>query len=74
MRWPAQESAYEEDGVTHYTYGHTLIVELWGPVVVRRVLSDGLVRATLDLDDVALVRDRIQVAEHRQQRPSKDLP
>lgn len=70
---PALEGAYEEDGAIHHTYGHSLIVEPWGTVIARRALGDGLVRATLDFDDVAMARDRIQLAAHRRQRLVEDL-
>lgn len=65
---PALEGAYEEDGATHHTYGHSLVVEPWGSVIARRALGDGIVAARLDLSDVDTARQRIQLAAHRRSR------
>lgn len=65
---PAMEGAYEEDGATHHTYGHSMVVEPWGAVIARRALGDGIVAARLDMADVDAARSRIQLASHRRKR------
>lgn len=62
---PGQEGAYEEDGLTLYNYGHSLVVEPWGTVIARRSLGDGIVAARLDLAAVEDARRRIPLAQHR---------
>ncbi|WP_420104366.1 carbon-nitrogen hydrolase family protein [Bosea sp. (in: a-proteobacteria)] len=65
---PAMEGAYEEDGATHHTYGHSLVVEPWGTVIARRGLGDGIVAARLDMAEIDAARSRIQLASHRRKR------
>lgn len=65
---PALEGAYEEDGATLHTYGHSLIAEPWGAVIARRALGEGIVAARLDLAEVETARQRIQLAAHRNTR------
>ena len=50
---------------TRATYGHSLIVDPWGHVIARAQDTVGFVMARLDLDYLALVRERIPVALHK---------
>ena len=47
------------------TYGHSLICDPWGRVVTEMSEGPGLVAAELDLDQVANLRTRMPVWEHR---------
>ena len=47
------------------TYGHSLICDPWGRVVTEMGEGPGLVAAELDLDQVANLRTRMPVWEHR---------
>jgi len=47
------------------TYGHSLVVDPWGHVIAQAQDTVGFVTARLDLDYLALVRQRIPVAQHK---------
>jgi predicted amidohydrolase len=46
------------------TFGHSLIVDPWGRVVVDGGEGEGVFAATIDLDEVAAVRGRIPSLQH----------
>jgi predicted amidohydrolase len=46
------------------TFGHSLIVDPWGRVVVDGGEGEGVFAATIDLDDVAAVRGKIPSLQH----------
>ncbi len=69
----SQEGAYVEDGLTLYTYGHSLIAEPWGTVVARRGLGDGVIVAPIEPHDIAAARRRIPLSDHRAQRLALNL-
>lgn len=47
------------------TYGHTLICDPWGRVVTELAEGSGVIATELDLDQVANLRTRMPVWEHR---------
>ncbi len=56
------------------TYGHSLIVDPWGRVLADGGEGPGVVRATIDLDEVAAARARIPSLSHdRDYRPPAEL-
>ncbi len=67
----AQVGGYPAGGGTRYCYGNALIADPWGTVVARASDQPGYAAATLDLDYLAAVRQRLPVDQHRRldQRP-----
>lgn len=65
----AAQTGTHEDG--RVTYGHSLIVDPWGEVLLDMGREPGLAVIDLDLDRVAAVRSRIPVLDHR--RPNPDV-
>jgi predicted amidohydrolase len=63
----AAQSGTHADGRT--TYGHSLVVDPWGDVVLDMGTKEGLAFADLDLAQVDRVRARIPVLEHRRAIP-----
>jgi predicted amidohydrolase len=59
----AAQAGLHEDGRT--TYGHSLVADPWGTVVIEMDAVPGLAFAELDLDRIAEVRARIPVLKHR---------
>ena len=59
----AAQAGRHEDG--RDTYGHSLVVDPWGEVVMEMGGEPGLAFAEIDLDRIAEVRGRIPVHEHR---------
>jgi predicted amidohydrolase len=59
----AAQAGLHEDGRS--TYGHSLVADPWGTVVVEMDAVPGLAFAELDLDRIAEVRARIPVLKHR---------
>ena len=59
----AAQAGRHEDG--RETYGHSLVVDPWGEVMVEMDGAPGLAFADIELDRVAEVRRRIPVMEHR---------
>ncbi|MEQ1549466.1 MAG: carbon-nitrogen hydrolase family protein [Chakrabartia sp.] len=63
----AAQSGTHEDGRS--TYGHSLIINPWGEVVLDMKAGEGVAFATLDLAEVDAVRGRIPVLKHRRPIP-----
>ena len=59
----AAQAGRHEDG--RDTYGHSLVADPWGEVLVEMDGAPGLAFAELDLDRIAEVRRRIPVLAHR---------
>ena len=59
----AAQAGRHEDG--RETYGHSLVVDPWGEVMIEMDGAPGLAFADIELDRVAEVRRRIPVMEHR---------
>ena len=56
MLAPAQEGRHE-DG--RETYGHSLIIGPWGEILAEAGEGQGVITATIDLEDVARARSKI---------------
>ncbi|WP_380784086.1 carbon-nitrogen hydrolase family protein [Sphingomonas sp. R86520] len=67
----AAQTGVHADGRT--TYGHSLVVDPWGDVVLDMGERAGLGYADLDLDRVEQVRTRIPVLAHRRPIPVATL-
>ena len=63
----AAQAGLHEDG--RETYGHSLVADPWGELVLEMGDEPGLAFAELDLARIADVRARIPVHEHRRQIP-----
>ncbi len=63
----AAQAGDHEDG--RQTYGHSLVVDPWGQVVLDLGATPGLGFAEIDLAQVAEVRQRIPVLAHRRAIP-----
>lgn len=63
----AAQAGTHEDGRT--TYGHSLVVSPWGEVLLDMAEKVGLAFVDIDLAQVAQVRQRIPVLEHRRPIP-----
>ena len=48
------------------SYGHSLIVDPWGDVLADGGITPGIAQATIDLDQVSLIRRRIPSLDHDQ--------
>ncbi len=59
----AAQTGTHEDG--RETYGHSLVVDPWGRVILDAGTAPGLYFADIDLDEVGQVRARIPVHTHR---------
>lgn len=59
----AAQAGRHEDG--RDTYGHSLVVDPWGEVLIEMDGAPGLAFAELDLERIAEVRRRIPVHDHR---------
>ncbi len=59
----AAQSGSHEDG--RVTYGHSLVVDPWGQVLVDGGKGEALLFADIDLERIAEVRSRIPVLSHR---------
>ncbi|MCY7338727.1 MAG: carbon-nitrogen hydrolase family protein [Sphingomonas bacterium] len=59
----AAQAGHHEDG--RDTYGHSLIADPWGMVLLEMGSEPGLAFAQIDLDAIAEVRGRIPVMDHR---------
>jgi len=59
----AAQAGQHEDGRT--TYGHSLVADPWGEVIVELDDAPGLAFAEIDLERIGEVRARIPVLEHR---------
>ena len=58
---PAQHGVHE-DG--RETYGHSVMINPWGEVVAERAVGEGLLMATLDLNQTAQARKRVPSLQH----------
>jgi deaminated glutathione amidase len=67
---PAQTGIHQ-DG--RETYGHSLVIDPWGEVLLDMGDGPGLGFADLDLDQIAGVRARIPVLEHRREIPQVEM-
>ena len=63
----AAQTGVHDDG--RATYGHSLVVDPWGEVILDMGEAEGLAFVDLDPADVAAVRSRIPVLNHRRQIP-----
>ncbi|MCY7398394.1 MAG: carbon-nitrogen hydrolase family protein [Sphingomonas bacterium] len=61
----AAQAGHHEDG--RDTYGHSLVVDPWGEVLVEMDDAPGLEFVDLDLEKIAEVRRRIPVMAHRRE-------
>jgi len=68
----AAQVGLHEDG--RQTYGHSLVVDPWGTVLLDAGEEPGLYWADLPLDDIAAVRGRIPSLAHRKHIEDIDLP
>ena len=59
----AAQAGHHEDG--RDTYGHSLVADPWGAVLVEMNREPGLAFADIDLGTIAEVRGRIPVMDHR---------
>jgi len=59
----AAQAGHHEDG--RETYGHSLVADPWGEVVVEMGSEPGLAFAELNMERIADVRSRIPVHQHR---------
>ena len=59
----AAQSGQHEDGRT--TFGHSLVVDPWGEVLIDGGEGEKLLFAEIDLERIAEVRSRIPVLNHR---------
>ena len=65
----AAQSGHHEDG--RETYGHSLVVDPWGQVILDMADDTGVAFADLDLSRIEEVRQRIPALAHR--RPIPDV-
>ena len=51
------------------SYGHSMIIDPWGRIIAQQddAMATGIVTAPIDLDYLKSVRQRMPIAEHRQQ-------
>lgn len=63
----AAQTGQHEDG--RQTYGHSLIVDPWGEVLLDMGKDPGVAVIDLDLDRIASVRARIPALDHRRANP-----
>lgn len=61
----AAQAGHHEDG--RETYGHSLVADPWGELVLEMGGEPGLAFAELNMDRIAEVRSRIPVHQHRRQ-------
>jgi predicted amidohydrolase len=63
----AAQAGHHEDG--RETYGHSLVADPWGELVLEMAGEPGLAFAAIDLQRIAEVRTRIPVHQHRRPIP-----
>ncbi len=61
----AAQAGHHEDG--RDTYGHSMVADPWGEVVMEMDEAPGLAFAEIDLDRIAEVRARIPLLAHRRE-------
>lgn len=64
----AAQAGHHEDG--RATYGHSLVADPWGELIVEMGGEPGLAFAEIDLARIADVRARIPVHQHRRAIPA----
>jgi predicted amidohydrolase len=64
----AAQCGVHEDG--RQTYGHSLVVDPWGTILLDMGSSPGLAYVDLDLDTIKRVRKQIPVHANRRVIPS----
>jgi len=64
----AAQAGHHEDG--RETYGHSLVVDPWGKVMLELDRQPGVAFAEIDLAMIAEVRSRIPAIEHRRAIPA----
>jgi len=67
----AAQTGAHEDG--RRTYGHSLVVDPWGEVLLDMGEAPGVAVIDLDLDRIASVRGRIPALDHRRGSPDVTL-
>ena len=67
----AAQVGRHEDG--RETYGHSLVVDPWGRVLLDMGREPGVGFAELDLDEVEAVRSRLPAIRHRRAIPAAEL-
>ena len=67
----AAQTGAHEDG--RNTYGHSLVVDPWGEVLLDMGTDAGVATVDIDLDCVASVRARIPALDHRRPNPAVTL-
>jgi deaminated glutathione amidase len=65
------QAGHHQDG--RKTYGHSLVIDPWGTILLDMKDETGLGFAEIDLDQVAAVRSRIPVLKHRRHLPKVDV-
>lgn len=61
----AQTGAYEQQGETRFSYGHSLVCDPWGHVIAKASDGVGFVSARLVEERIADVRKQIPLAAHK---------
>jgi len=64
----AAQAGHHEDG--RDTYGHSLVADPWGELLLEMGREPGLAFVDIDLDRIADVRSRIPVHQHRREIPA----
>lgn len=67
----AAQAGAHEDG--RATYGHSLVVDPWGKILLDMGDDVGVAFADLDLDQVAAVRSRVPAIRHRRRIPNPQI-
>lgn len=67
----AAQAGVHEDG--RETFGHSLVVDPWGEVVLDMGAEPGLGFADLDLEKVKAVRSRVPAIDHRREIPPVEV-
>lgn len=58
---PAQTGSFVENGIEKTTWGHSIIVDPWGEIISSLGAEEGYLTATLDLNYLKKIRDRLPV-------------
>ena len=61
----ACSSARPTDAAAYPSYGHSLVVDPWGSVIVEAGIGEQVLHAELDLSQVALARQAIPTSQQR---------
>ena len=63
--WVVAANQWGQHPESRQSYGHSVVVDPWGRIVGEHAEGTGVVTASLDLDELALVRRRLPCLEHR---------